>query len=108
MNVNYKSVSKSSVKCAQASMKIRFHQKLVRKLVLHLPSKVSVILSTTCARESQDLEEEGGTGRRREGGRDIVMEEGRPGGGAHPRPPKSRLGNVSVRMLKHTRRNKRW
>ena len=50
-----------------------------------------MILSTTCARESQDLEEEGGTGRRREGGRDIVMEEGSPGGGAHPRPPKSKL-----------------
>ena len=55
-------------------------------------------LSTTCARESQDLEEEGGTGRRREGGRDIVMEEGRPGGGAHPRPPKSRLGKCFCRQ----------
>jgi len=34
---------------------------------------------SVCARESQDLEEEGGTGSRREGGRDMVMEEGRPG-----------------------------
>ena len=61
-------------------------------MVLH-PPLVSVSLSTTCARESQDLDEEGGTGRRREGGRDIVIEEGRPGGGCmQPRPPKSRLG----------------
>ena len=60
--------------------------------MLHPLLRVSVILSTTCARESQDLEEEGGTGRRREGGRDMVMEEGRPDGGAQPRPPKSRLG----------------
>ena len=38
-------------------------------------------LATTWARESQDLEEDGGAGSRREGGRDMVMEEGSPGGG---------------------------
>ena len=64
------------------------------------PPLVSVTLSTTCARESQDLEEDGGTGRRREGGRDIVMEEGRPGGGAHPRPPKSRLWKCFCQNVK--------
>ena len=91
IDMNYKSVTKSSVKCAQPRNAKSFHQKLVQKKWCSTPL-VSVTLSTTCARESQDLEEDGGTGRRREGGRDIVMDEGRPGGGAHPRPPKSRLG----------------
>ena len=81
MDINYKKYKKSGVICEKPC-----------KSVLHPLLRVSVILSTTCARESQDLEEEGGTGRRREGGRDMVMEEGRPDGGAQPRPPKSRLG----------------
>ena len=92
IDMNYKSVTKSSVKCAQPRNANLFTKNWCKKSGAP-PPLVSVTLSTTCARESQDLEEDGGTGRRREGGRDIVMDEGRPGGGAQPRPPKSRLGN---------------
>ena len=58
MDINYKKYKKSGVICEKPC-----------KSVLHPLLRVSVILSTTCARESQDLEEEGGTGRRRDGRR---------------------------------------